>query len=84
MLWTILVWIIFGLVVGAVARFLVPGRQPMGLVGTIALGVAGSVLGGLLSNLIFGGAIFALHAAGFVGSLIGAIVLLLLARAFRR
>jgi uncharacterized membrane protein YeaQ/YmgE (transglycosylase-associated protein family) len=84
MLWTILVWLVFGLVVGAIARFLVPGRQPMGLLGTILLGVAGSFLGGVLSNLLFGGAIFALHASGFIGSLIGAILLLLVARAFRR
>jgi uncharacterized membrane protein YeaQ/YmgE (transglycosylase-associated protein family) len=84
MLWTILVWFVFGLVVGAIARLLVPGRQPMGLLGTSLLGVAGSFIGGILANLVFGGAIFALHATGFIGSLIGAIVLLLIARVLRR
>jgi uncharacterized membrane protein YeaQ/YmgE (transglycosylase-associated protein family) len=78
--------LVVGLVVGAMARFLVPGGDPMGCLGTALLGIAGSVVGGWLADLVFappgGGA--ALHPAGLVGSVIGAIVLLLVLRAVRR
>jgi uncharacterized membrane protein YeaQ/YmgE (transglycosylase-associated protein family) len=47
-------WIIFGLVVGIIARFLLPGPQPMGALLTILLGVAGSFFGGLIANLFQG------------------------------
>jgi uncharacterized membrane protein YeaQ/YmgE (transglycosylase-associated protein family) len=46
----ILAWIIMGLVAGIVARFLMPGRQPMGLVGTMVLGIVGAVVGGLIGT----------------------------------
>src|SRR5262245_49369159 len=49
-------WIVFGLVVGIIARFLMPGPQPMGFILTAVLGVAGSFLGGYLGTLIHGGA----------------------------
>lgn len=84
MLTTIIVWTVFGLVVGALARLLVPGRQPIGLVGTIALGIGGSFLGGFVANLIQGYPILALHTVGFIGSLLGAILLLLLVVGVRR
>ena len=48
-------WIIFGLVVGIIARFLMPGNQSMGMITTILLGVAGSFLGGMIANLTQGG-----------------------------
>jgi uncharacterized membrane protein YeaQ/YmgE (transglycosylase-associated protein family) len=47
-------WIIFGLIVGAVARFLMPGDQPTGVLTTILLGVAGSFAGGYVSSLVSG------------------------------
>ncbi|HUP78846.1 MAG TPA: GlsB/YeaQ/YmgE family stress response membrane protein [Pirellula sp.] len=47
-------WLIIGFVAGGLARLLVPGRQSMGWVATMALGLIGSVVGGLLSSLIFG------------------------------
>jgi uncharacterized membrane protein YeaQ/YmgE (transglycosylase-associated protein family) len=53
----ILGWIIAGLIVGALARFLVPGRQSMNLGLTIVLGVVGALVGGLLSSLLFGPAV---------------------------
>ena len=86
----ILWWLVFGLFVGALARFLVPGRDPMGWIGTILLGVAGSMLGGFVGSLIFGTADelgdtgAALQPAGFFGALIGGIVVLLLVRQCRR
>ena len=46
---TFLIWLIVsGLIVGALARLLVPGRQPIGLIGTVVLGIAGSFVGGLI------------------------------------
>jgi uncharacterized membrane protein YeaQ/YmgE (transglycosylase-associated protein family) len=73
-------WIIFGAVVGVIARFLMPGRDPMGWIMTIVLGIAGSVLGGLLMGLIIGGRTTA--PAGWIGSVIGAVLLLWLYRRF--
>ncbi|WP_007512844.1 GlsB/YeaQ/YmgE family stress response membrane protein [Pseudofrankia saprophytica] len=83
MVWTIIFWLLLGLVAGAVARFVVPGRDPMGVVGTIVLGVVGSFLGGFLGYLIFGKDLSegALQPSGVVGSIIGAIVVLLVYRA---
>jgi uncharacterized membrane protein YeaQ/YmgE (transglycosylase-associated protein family) len=51
----ILWWLIIGLVAGAIARLLIPGRQPMGLLMTMVLGLVGSIIGGLISWLLFGG-----------------------------
>ncbi len=82
MLTFIIILLVVGLIAGAVARLLVPGRDPIGLLGTIALGVLGSFVGGFLQNLIFYHtlSIHRLHPAGIIGSIIGAIVLLLILR----
>ena len=72
-------WLIVGLIAGAIARFLVPGRDPMGLLGTLVLGLAGSLIGGLLGNLIRGRGLD-LDPAGIIGSIIGGVLLLLLYR----
>ena len=77
----IIVMLIVGLIVGAVARLLVPGHDPIGLIGTIVLGIVGSFVGGFLEQLIFTGHISRhLHAAGIIGSIIGAVIVLLLLR----
>ncbi len=75
-----IVFLLIGLVAGAVARFLVPGRDPMGVLGTLLLGVIGSFVGGFLISLIFAGEL-ALSTAGIIGSIVGAIVALLIYRA---
>ena len=82
MLGFIVLLLIVGLIAGAFARLLVPGRDPMGLLGTVALGVLGSFLGGFLQNLIFyhSVSIWSFHATGIIGSVIGAIILLLILR----
>ncbi len=72
----IISWIVFGLIVGAVARLLLPGRQQMGLVMTILLGVAGSFAGGTLSTLIFEGGGIAAQPSGWIMSIVGAFVVL--------
>ena len=78
MLVTILSWIVFGLVVGFIARAIVPGTQALGIPATILLGVAGAFVGGLVGNLLSGYPALHLHAAGFVGSIVGAILVLVL------
>lgn len=75
----VLWWIVVGLAVGAVARFLVPGRDEMGCLGTIILGVVGSFVGGFLWSLIQFHQV-ELRPIGFIGSVIGAVVVLLLRR----
>jgi len=76
----ILTWIIVGAIVGVIARFLVPGPDPLGWVGTIVLGIVGSFVGGFLANLIFAGQA-SVQPAGWIGSIIGAIIVLLIWRA---
>ena len=49
----LLLWLIIGLIAGAIARLLVPGHQPMGCLWTIGVGLAGSLVGGFLSSLMF-------------------------------
>ncbi|MDQ3947225.1 MAG: GlsB/YeaQ/YmgE family stress response membrane protein [Actinomycetota bacterium] len=72
-------WLVLGLVAGALARFLVPGRDPMGLLGTLVLGLAGSLLGGFLADLIFDD-----EAVGLFGSVVGAVIVLLAYNAWVR
>ncbi len=74
------IWfLLIGLIAGFVARALVPGPDPMGWLGTMVLGIVGSVVGGTLAALLFGGTL-ALSAAGIIGSIIGAIIVLLVWR----
>jgi uncharacterized membrane protein YeaQ/YmgE (transglycosylase-associated protein family) len=72
LLWTILV----GFIVGVLAKFLHPGKDNMGLIMTTVLGVAGSLLAGYVGQLI--GWYQAGQGAGFIGSLVGAIVILVI------
>jgi uncharacterized membrane protein YeaQ/YmgE (transglycosylase-associated protein family) len=74
-------FIIVGLIAGYVARALVPGPDPMGVLGTLVLGVVGSFVGGFLFNLLFGGDEGLLATSGLIGSIIGAIIALLIYRA---
>ena len=76
---TFLWWIGFGLVVGVIAKLLMPGRDPGGCIITILIGVAGSLLGGFLGRVLglYGSDV---SAAGFVMSVLGAILLLLIYR----
>ncbi len=69
-------WAIFGLIVGAIARFFWPGRQPVGCLGTIILGVVGSLVGGGISRVLFGNPDTPFEPAGLLMSIIGAIIVL--------
>lgn len=86
MLGLIISIIIIGLIAGALARLLVPGKQSMGIGMTMLLGIIGSFVGGFLGKLLFGadaGDGF-LQPAGIIGSIIGAVIVLLLWIAFSK
>ena len=76
----ILGWILFGLIVGALAKLVMPGKDPGGIIVTMLIGIAGAVLGGFLGRSLgwYGEG----EAAGFVMSFVGAVALLALYRVF--
>lgn len=69
-------FIVFGLVVGALARLLLPGEQHLSIVATLLIGVAGSVVGGVIANLLGTGSIFELNILGSIVAIITAVVLI--------
>ena len=75
---SILTWILFGLVVGIIAKLLMPGRDPGGFIVTILLGIAGALLGGFIGRAM--GFYGPSEGAGWIISILGAIVLLALYR----
>ena len=77
---TLLSWIFFGLIVGVIAKFLMPGRDPGGFFVTIGIGIAGAFIGGFLARLV--GWYGPQQQAGYLMSIGGAILLLWLYRRF--
>ena len=77
-MFAVLGWIVFGVVIGLIARAIMPGSQSMGFILTTLLGVSGSFVGGWLGTFLSGaGGQPDLHqAAGWIGSIIGALILL--------
>jgi uncharacterized membrane protein YeaQ/YmgE (transglycosylase-associated protein family) len=73
-MFSIVGWIIFGLIIGALAKLVMPGRDPGGIIVTIVLGIVGALLGGWLGRAI--GLYGPDEAAGFVMALLGALILL--------
>lgn len=82
MLGFIITMLVVGLVAGFLARAIVPGSDPMGVGGTILLGIIGSFIGGFLGYVLFGKDLTegAIQPSGVIGSLIGAIIALLIYR----
>jgi uncharacterized membrane protein YeaQ/YmgE (transglycosylase-associated protein family) len=78
----ILTWIVFGLVVGIIAKLLIPGRDPGGFIVTVLIGIAGAMLGGFIGRTM--GFYGANESAGWLMSIGGAILLLLLYRVVAR
>lgn len=74
----ILAWIVFGLVVGIIAKLLMPGKDPGGIIVTMLLGIAGALVGGFAGRAL--GLYGEGEAAGFVMSFVGAVVLLVIYR----
>ena len=85
---TILGWIIFGLIAGVIAKAVMPGRDPGGVIVTILLGIAGAVIGGFIGRALFGyGASGSVNEPGTIMSLVlavvGAVILLAVYRLIR-
>jgi uncharacterized membrane protein YeaQ/YmgE (transglycosylase-associated protein family) len=78
----ILSWIVFGLIVGALAKLVMPGKDPGGIIVTMLIGIVGAILGGFLGRTL--GLYAANEPAGFVMAFIGSILLLMLYRATLR
>ena len=72
-----------GLIAGGLARLIVPGRDPIGILGTALLGIVGSFVGGLLVSLLFENTL-QLRTSGLIGSVIGAVIALLIYRSTYR
>ena len=68
-------FIVAGLIIGALARLIRPGRQHLSLLATLLLGLAGSVIGGLVANALGTGDIFELNVLGFIVAVIAAVLL---------
>jgi uncharacterized membrane protein YeaQ/YmgE (transglycosylase-associated protein family) len=71
-------FIVFGLVVGVIARLIVPGRQELGIGMTILLGVIGSVVGGIIANALGTGDVFELNFIGSVVAIIASVILIII------
>jgi uncharacterized membrane protein YeaQ/YmgE (transglycosylase-associated protein family) len=76
----VIAWILFGLVVGIIAKLLMPGRDPGGFIVTILLGIAGALIGGFIGRAM--GLYAAGEGAGWLMSILGAVILLFVYRKF--
>ena len=80
----ILAWIILGLIAGAIAKAIMPGRDPGGFIVTALIGIVGAVIGGFLGNMIFGiGGVSGVDIRSILISVVGALLLLGVTVAFR-
>lgn len=77
MIGTIIGWVVFGLIAGFIARALVPGKDDIGILRTIVLGMVGSIVGGLIFGLLTGG-LRGFEPTGWIGSIIGAVIVLVI------
>ncbi len=78
---SIIGWVVFGLVVGVIAKFIMPGKENLGMLPTMILGMAGSLLGGFLASLVSSRTVGEgmQQGAGWIGSILGALLLLFIA-----
>lgn len=75
----IILFLVFGLVVGFIARAIMPGTQKMGMLATMLLGVVGSFIGGFIGAVLTDSRVFDFNTAGFIGSIVGALIALAVA-----
>jgi uncharacterized membrane protein YeaQ/YmgE (transglycosylase-associated protein family) len=81
---TMIGFIVAGLIIGALARLIKPGRQNLSILATLLLGLAGSVIGGLIANALGTGDIWELNFLGFVVAVIAAVLLIGVAEGIAR
>jgi len=81
---SIIVWIVLGLVAGALAKFIMPGRDPGGIIVTILIGIAGALVGGFISTKLGYGSVDGFDIRSIIIAVLGAIVLLIIFRMVRR
>ena len=79
----IIAWIVFGLIAGALAKFIMPGKDPGGFIVTILIGIAGAVVGGMIGTQLGYGSVTGFNLYSFAISIGGAILLLFLYRQFK-
>ena len=80
----IITWIILGLLVGILARFFMPGRQPMGLIATILLGIVGAVVGGFIGTQMGWGQVHGFDLRSLGLAILGGVLVLFLVGLFQR
>lgn len=80
----IIAWIIFGLIAGAIAKFLMPGKDPGGFIITIIIGILGAVVGGWIGTALGFGSVDGFNLGSFVVAVVGALVLLFLYRVVKK
>jgi uncharacterized membrane protein YeaQ/YmgE (transglycosylase-associated protein family) len=80
----ILSWIIFGLIAGILAKFFMPGKDPGGFVVTILIGIAGAIVGGFIGDLLGFGTVTGFNLRSFFVAIVGAMLLLLVYRMFKK
>ena len=80
----ILSWILLGLIAGALAKFLMPGDDPGGIFVTIIIGIVGAIIGGFIGNILGFGGVEAFNLGGILIATLGAIVLLMIYRFFKK
>jgi uncharacterized membrane protein YeaQ/YmgE (transglycosylase-associated protein family) len=80
----ILLWIVFGLIVGVIAKFFVPGEGPGGIIGDMIVGIIGALIGGFVYRLFGHAGVTGFNFGSFICAIIGAVILLLIIRALTR
>lgn len=80
----IIAWIVFGLIAGVIAKFIMPGNDPGGIIVTIVIGILGAVVGGFIATALGFGAVSGFNLGSFVVAVLGAILLLFIYRLLRR
>jgi uncharacterized membrane protein YeaQ/YmgE (transglycosylase-associated protein family) len=80
----ILSWILLGLIAGALAKFIMPGKDPGGIIVTILIGIAGAFVGGFLGSFVGLGKVESFDLGGIIIATIGAIILLIIYRLIKK
>ena len=76
----IIAWIVLGLIAGGLAKLIMPGRDPGGIIVTMLIGIAGAIVGGFVFSLFGGGGVTGLNLGSIIVAIIGALILLALYR----